>query len=355
MQIKQLLENMLNLGGSDLHVTAGASPMVRINGKLTFTDMDRLSSQDIKDMVTSILQPHQKEMLEENMELSFSYSMPGLARFRVNIIHQRGSMAANFRVVATKVPSLDDLKLPAAVKDLCRHSRGLVLVTGPAGSGKSTTLAGMLGLINKERSLNIVTIENPIEFLHSHYKSIINQREVGSDTRSLTDALRSMLLHDPDVILIGEIRSAETASAALNAVETGRLVFSTLHSRTTISGIQCILSMYPNQLRENVRKQLADSLLGIVSQQLIPRFDGKGKVVAVELLLCTPEVKNLIKDGKEQQLYNIMQSSSDIGMSTFDQALVELCTQKIISSAMAKEWCSNCAELEQLLRTSLDI
>ncbi|MEW5952890.1 MAG: type IV pilus twitching motility protein PilT [Bacillota bacterium] len=350
--LDEILSRTVQMNGSDLHLTAGLPPMVRVFGELAPMDMQKLAPQDIEDLILPILEPHQREALDKALELDLSYSIPGLSRFRGNIMWQRGSLAVNFRVVAFSIPRMEDLGLPPAVKDLARLPRGLVLVTGPTGSGKSTTLASIIDMINKERSLNIVTIENPIEFLHAHKKSIVKQREVGTDTHSFANALRHVLRHDPDVILVGEMRDLESISIALTAAETGHLVFSTLHTQTAALAVHRIVDVFPTGMRNQVSQQLADSLQGIIAQQLLPRTDDRGRVAAIELLLSTPAVRNLIREGKEHQLYTVMQTGRAMGMQTMDQSLADLCTAGIITRDMALSRCVDQTELERSLRKS---
>ena len=350
IDINEILKRTVEMDGSDLHLTAGMPPVVRVYGKLVRMDLPVQKPRDIEDLVYPILQPSHREQLEKELELDFSYSLPGVNRFRGNIMWQRGSLAVNFRVVAMKIPDIGELSLPPVVKELSQLPRGLVLVTGPTGSGKSTTLASIIKLVNEEQSLNIVTIENPIEFLHSHKKSIIKQREVGTDTHSFANALRHVLRHDPDVILVGEMRDMESISIALTAAETGHMVYSTLHTQTAPLALHRIIDVFPDSARNQVRQQLADSLQGVIAQQLIHRADGKGRVAAVEVLLSTPAVRNLIREGKEHQLYTVMQTSRSMGMQTMDQALAELFLSGKITRDMALEHCVDRIELERVLR-----
>lgn len=348
--INEILIRTVKMDGSDLHLNVGIPPVVRVYGELVrMDDLPRLTPTDIENIIFPLLQPNFREHLEKNLELDFSYSIPGLSRFRGNIMWQRGTLAVNFRVVSMNIPSLDTLGLPPQVKDLSRLPRGLVLVTGPTGSGKSTTLAAIIDLINQERSLNIVTIENPIEFLHNHKKSIVKQREVGIDTHSFANALRHVLRHDPDVILVGEMRDMESIAIALTAAETGHLVFSTLHTQTATLAVHRIVDVFADSMRNQIRQQLADSLQGVIAQQLIPRADGKGRVAAVELLLTNPAVRNLIREGKEHQLYTAMQTAKAAGMQTMDQALANLCLAGKITRPMALERCVDRVELERTL------
>ncbi|MCL6638675.1 MAG: type IV pilus twitching motility protein PilT [Firmicutes bacterium] len=350
--MEEVLTRTVKMEGSDLHLTVGMPPVVRVFGSLRTMDLPRLTPQDVRDLLLPILSGNQRETLEKNLELDFSFSIPGLSRFRGNIMWQRGTMAANFRVVSMNIPRLEDLNLPPAVRELARLPRGLVLVTGPTGSGKSTTLAAVIDLINEERRLNIVTIEDPIEFLHTHKKSIIKQREVGTDTHSFANALRHVLRHDPDVILVGEMRDLESISIAITAAETGHLVFSTLHTQTAPLTIHRIIDVFPSQMRNQISQQLAGCLQGIIAQQLIPRADGMGRVAAVEVMLTTPAVKNLIREGKEHQLYTAIQTGRAIGMQTMDSALAALVNSGVITREVAIEHCVDQVELERSIRKS---
>lgn len=354
VDLTRLLKITLEKRASDLHLTAGAPPIARVDGELIPLEYPVLRPRDIEQMLFSVLDSNLKAIFEEKLELDFSYSLPGISRFRGNLMRQRGSLAAAFRVVPFSPPGLEELGMPPALvsvlKGLCGLPRGLILVTGPTGNGKSTTLAAMIDLINQTRSVNIVTVEEPIEFLHRHKKSVIKQREVGSDTHSFADALRHVLRHDPDVILIGEMRDQESISIALTAAETGHLVFSTLHTQTAPLTVHRIVDVFQDYMRNQIRQQLADTLQAVVSQQLVPRADGKGRVVAVELMLSTPAVRNLIREGKEHQLYTTIQTSRSLGMQTMDQALAELCLSGKITREVAFSRCVDKAELERLLQ-----
>lgn len=351
--LDRLLKITFERKGSDLHLTAGAPPIARINGELVPLGFPVLRPVDVENLVFSVLEPQQKEIFRERLELDFSYSVAGMSRFRGNVMRQRGSLAAAFRLVPYNPPLLEELGMPPAVtqvlKDLCYLPRGLVLVTGPTGSGKSTTLAAMINVINQERSLNIVTVEDPIEFLHRHKKSIVRQREVGSDTRSFAEALRHVLRHDPDVILIGEMRDLESISIALTAAETGHLVFSTLHTQTAPQTIHRIVDVFQEHMRDQIRQQLADSLQAVLAQQLLPRADSAGRVVAVELMLATPAVRNLIREGKGHQISTSMQTGRSLGMQTMDQALADLCLAGKITRETAFLRCVDRLEMERLL------
>ncbi len=345
-----LLRITVERQGSDLHLTAGLPPVVRIHGELVPLDYPPLKPSDIEQLVLPRLEPSYRAILDEKWELDFSYSVAGVSRFRGNIMRQRGSYSAVLRVVPYEAPALEELGLPPAVRNLCFLPRGLVLVTGPTGSGKSTTLAAMIDLINRERRVNVVTVEDPIEFLHRHNKAIVRQREVGSDTRSFADALRHVLRADPDVILIGEMRDLESIAIALTAAETGHLVFSTLHTQTAPLTIHRIVDVFQEHQRDQVRQQLADSLQGVIAQQLVPRADGKGRVAAVELMLASPAVRALIREGKEHQLYSAIQTSRQQGMQTMDQALAELYAAGKITRELALERCVDKTELERLIQ-----
>ena len=349
IDINSLFITTIERNASDLHLIPGAPPYIRIDGKLERLDMPVITPEGLKTLIYSILTDQQKETLERELELDFAYSLSGVSRFRGNILYQRGSLGAAFRVVPYNIPNIESLGLPKEVKNLCSLSQGLILVTGPTGSGKSTTLAAMIDYINSNRYLNILTLEDPIEFLHKHDKSIICQREVGSDTHSFSIALRHALRHDPDVILIGEMRDLDSISIALTAAETGHLVLSTLHTQNAPLSVSRIIDVFNDDKRSYIRQQLSNSLQGIVSQQLIPRVDGKGRVVAVEFMLNTPAVRNLIREGKEHQLYSIIQTGNALGMQTMDQALYKLYREGKISMESALNYCIDKKEMGRML------
>ncbi len=352
VHLDQLLEETAQLEASDLHLAVGVAPRVRIGGQLVPLDYPVFSPRSLEELLQTIMNPDQVKAFEENLELDTSYAIPGVARYRCNVMKQRGSLAAVFRVVPFKVPNLDKLGLPPQVKELCYLARGLVLVTGPTASGKSTTLAAMIDLINRERTLNVVTIEDPIEFLHRHNQSVVKQREVGLDTHSFANALRHVLRHDPDVILIGEMRDVESISIALTAAETGHLVFSTLHTQTAPLTINRIVDVFEDHKRNQVRQQLSNSFRGIIAQQLIPTRDGSSRVPAVEYMTDTSAVRNLIREGKEHQLYTAIQTSGSKGMQTMDQALVDLYVSGKVSKEIVLERCVDREELERLIKKS---
>lgn len=347
--LKKLLTLAVEKNASDIHLTAGAPPIARIYGKLVRLDFPNLTPKNIENLVFPVLETQQRHELMDKWELDFSYSIPGVSRFRGNIMRQRGTLSVALRVIPYEIPTIESLKLPSSVVELCNLPRGLILITGPTGSGKSTTLAAMIDYINENRDLNIVTVEHPIEFLHRHKKSIVKQREVGSDTHSFADALKHVLRHDPDVILIGEMRDLESISIALTAAETGHLVLSTLHTQTAPLTVHRIIDVFPEHMQNQVRQQLADALQGVISQQLLLRRDGSGRVLAAEIMLATPAVRNLIRDGKEYQLYTVMQTGHQQGMRTMDQSLAELYMEGTITRECAISRSVSRTELERLL------
>lgn len=348
-KIDQLLTLTVERGGSDMHLTAGLPPQARINGDLTSFDYPPLNPGDLKALVYSILDEKQVKRLEEHWELDYSYSVTGVSRFRGNIMFQRNSISAVFRAVPYNIPDFDKLGMPPAIRSICDLTRGLVLVTGPTGSGKSTTLAAILNIINRERYENIVTVEDPIEFLHKHIKSTIRQREVGVDTHSFAEALRHVLRQDPDVILIGEMRDLDSISIALTAAETGHLVFSTLHTQTAPLTVSRIVDVFSADRRDQVRQQLANSLRAVVCQQLLPTADGKGRVAAVEFMVDTPAVRNMIREGKDHQLNSAIQTGQAQGMQTLDRALAILYKSGKITKESALEYCVDQSEIERLI------
>lgn len=324
LDLNELLARMVELDGSDLHITVGMPPVLRINGKLIPTDNPRLTPRDTKEMVYSILRQDQREKLEREWEYDFAYALPGVARFRVNAYFQRDSLGAAFRHIPVDIKSFEELGLPKLLPEFCKKPRGFVLVTGPTGSGKSTTLASMVDFINSTQEVHVITIEDPIEYLHQHRKSVINQREVGADTHSFANALKYILRQDPDVIMIGEMRDLETIAAALTAAETGHLVFATLHTQDAAQTIDRVIDVFPPYQQQQVRIQLAGTLQGIISQQLLPTPDGKSRVVACEVLVPTPGIRNMIREGKTHQLMSAMQAGQQYGMVTMDQSLADL-------------------------------
>ena len=347
--IQELLLETVRKKGSDLHLAPGLPPMARIHGDLEPLEADTIYPEDLQEMLYDILKPNQIMTLEEELELDFSFSMSGISRFRGNVMRQRNSLGAVFRVVPWEIPKLEELGLPDILSDFCDLPRGLVLLTGPTGSGKSTTLAAMINRINENRRVNIVTVEDPIEFLHQHKSSIIKQREIGTDTHSFPEALRRVLRHDPDVILIGEMRDRESISIALTAAETGHLVFSTLHTQTAALAIHRIIDVFPEPMNIQIRQQVADSLKAVVAQQILPRSDGEGRVVAAEVLVNTPALRNIVREGQDHQIYSMMQTGRREGMQTMDHALARLCLQGIITRQEAANRSVDRKELERAL------
>ena len=345
-----LLMEVVSRRASDLHITAGAHPTVRVRGRLTpLEDYPRLSGADTREIVYSILTGDQRQRLETNWQLDFAYSIPGHARFRVNVYFQRGALGAAFRLIPFELNSIEQLGLPASVYELTRKPRGFVLVTGPTGSGKSTTLAAMIDEINCTREEHIMTIEDPIEFLHGHKKCIVNQRELGADAQSFAEALKAALRQDPDVILVGEMRDLETISTALTAAETGHLVFATLHTQDTAQTIDRIIDVFPAHQQGQVRVQLSVSLMGILTQQLLPTADGSRRAVATEVLIPNPAIRNLIREGKTHQIYSMLQTSSSQGMQTMDSSLATLVREGVITQKLAEARSSTPEELNRLL------
>jgi twitching motility protein PilT len=348
--VPELLEVVLERGASDLHLTAGTPPTIRLHGDLIrLDDYADLTARDLQGMIYAILPQKMRERLEQELELDMSYSLPGKARFRVNVYFQRDSIGAAFRLIPYEIKNLDDLSLPSVVADLARYPRGFVVVTGPTGSGKSTTLAGMVDIVNRERQAHIMTVEDPIEFLHKHNRCIVNQREVGADTHSFSQALKHVLRQDPDVILVGEMRDLETIATAITAAETGHLVFATLHTQDAPQTIDRIIDVFPPHQQQQVRVQLATTLQGVVTQQLVQTGDGHGRAVAVEVLICTPAVRNLIREGKTHQIYSIMQAGGRFGMQTMDQSLANLVKAGKVTQQMAYERCHDAEELNRLI------
>ena len=336
--LNELLERLVEMGGSDLHVTAGSPPQVRVNGALLPLDeYGMLRPAPLRALIYEILTQRQKRELEEGRELDCSHPLPGKGRFRVNVFFQRGSIGAVMRAIPNEIVPLSKLGMPPVVADFAQLSRGMVLVTGPTGSGKSTTLASLIDLINSTRPDHIMTVEDPIEFIHRHKMSIVNQREVGSDTISFAAALKHALRQDPDVILVGEMRDLETIATAITAAETGHLVFATLHTQDAPKSVERIIDVFPSHQQQQVRVQLASSLQAVLAQQLLPRKDGKGRVAAVEAMVVTPAIRNLIREGKVHQIATAMQAGGKFGMQTMDQALAGLVREGIIEFRSALE------------------
>jgi len=336
ISIDTLLEQMVAHNASDLHITVGSKPALRVRGHLERLEgLPELSADDTRQLLYRIISSEQQKRLEIDRQLDLSYSIPGLARFRVNIYSQRESLAGAFRLIPAELKSLEELGLPTTLYDLCEKPRGLVLVTGPTGSGKSTTLAALIDEINRKRADHVITIEDPIEFLHRHKRCIVNQRELGADATTFADALRGALRQDPDVILLGEMRDLETISTALTAAETGHLVFATLHTQDAASTVDRVIDVFPAAQQGQIRTQLAGTLEGVVAQTLLPTADGQGRVAAIEVLRPDDAVRNLVRQAKVEQIYSIMQTGSKRGMQTMEQALTELVLRGIITQEIA--------------------
>jgi twitching motility protein PilT len=352
--VPELLAQVLEREASDLHLTAGVQPVVRVHGDLErLTDYPVLTPRALQGMIYAILPQKMREKFEQELELDMSYALPGKARFRVNVYFQRDSIGAAFRLIPYEIKSIDQLALPPVVADLARFQRGFVVVTGPTGSGKSTTLAAMVDVVNKERAGHIMTVEDPIEFLHKHQSCIVNQREVGADTHGFSAALKHVLRQDPDVILVGEMRDLETISTAITAAETGHLVFATLHTQDAPQTIDRIIDVFPPHQQQQVRVQLSTTLQGVVTQQLVQTVDGKGRAAACEVLVTTPAIRNLIREGKVHQIYSAMQAGGRYGMQTMDMHLSQLVKAGTITQAMAFERCHDAEELQRLVGTSM--
>jgi twitching motility protein PilT len=349
LRLDEVLARMVEIGASDLHLTSGAPPMVRSSGTLQpLEGFPVLSAEPLRRTLFAILTQKQREQFEAELELDFAYALRGAARFRVNLYQQRESVGAAFRVIPYEIKPLEELGVPPVVGSFAGLPRGLVLVTGPTGSGKSTTLASMVDLANRTRADHIMTVEDPIEFLHRHKKSIINQREVGADTHSFAAALKHVLRQDPDIILVGELRDLETMSVALTAAETGHLVFATLHTQDAAQTIDRIIDVFPSYQQQQVRTQLASALQGVVCQTLCKRSHGTGRVVATEVMVATPAIRNLIREGKTHQIYSAMQAGAQQGMHTLDQHLAELVRAHKITYEVGLEKCHNSEDYNRL-------
>jgi twitching motility protein PilT len=351
LHVNELLAMLLEQEGSDLHLTAGSPPVIRVHGELRpVQGVDPINGSDIREMIYAILTQKQRERFETDLELDCSYTLPGKSRFRMNVFLQRDSVGAVLRAIPYEIVDFDLLGLPPSVKQFADLPRGLVLVTGPTGSGKSTTLASLVDIVNRTKALHIMTVEDPIEFLHTHKRAVVNQREVGEDTHSFAEALRHVLRQDPDVILVGEMRDLETISTALTAAETGHLVFATLHTQDAPQSIDRIIDVFPAHQQQQIRVQLAASLQGICTQQLLRTADGSGRAVAAEVLVATPAVRNLIREGKIYQIYSLMQAGGKFGMITMDQTLATLVKAGQITLESAMERCTNEEDLRRLIQ-----
>ncbi|HZR14148.1 MAG TPA: PilT/PilU family type 4a pilus ATPase [Acidimicrobiia bacterium] len=349
LHVNALLEKLIEMRGSDLHLTAGSQPIVRVHGELRpLNEFDVLNGSQIREMLYAVITQKQREKFENELELDTSYTLPGRSRFRLNVFLQRDSVGAVMRAIPYEIVGFDQLGLPPSVEQFAELPRGLVLVTGPTGSGKSTTLASLVDIINRSKAVHIMTVEDPIEFLHQHKRSVVNQREVGEDTHSFANALKHVLRQDPDVILVGEMRDLETIQTALTAAETGHLVFATLHTQDAPQSIDRVIDVFPAHQQQQIRVQLAASLQGIVTQQLVPTADGGGRAVAAEVLVATPAIRNLIREGKVHQIYSLMQAGGKHGMVTMDQSLAALARQGRITMDAALERCANEEDLRRL-------
>ncbi|HSF40571.1 MAG TPA: type IV pilus twitching motility protein PilT [Thermoanaerobaculia bacterium] len=348
--LNQLLKSMVEQGGSDLHVTTNSPPQVRVDGHLKPLSLPPMTPTETKQLAYSILTDNQKHRLEENLEIDLSFGIKGLARFRANIFHQRGAIAAVFRQIPYEIKGFRELGLPAIIEKLCEKPRGLILVTGPTGSGKSTTLAAMIDKINRERAEHIVTIEDPVEYLHSHKRCIVNQREIHADTHGFSAALRSALRQDPDVVLVGEMRDLETVESALRIAETGHLTFATLHTNSAAQTINRIIDVFPAHQQGQIRAQLSLVLEGIVCQTLLPKAGGKGRAMAMEILIPNSAIRNLIREDKVHQIYGMMQAGqAKHGMQTFNQALAALYFKRLITLETALLRSSLPDELQEMI------
>jgi twitching motility protein PilT len=351
LPLPQLLKIMVDEGGTDLHITTNSPPVIRVHGILKRIEHPPLSPAETKQIIYSILNDTQKYKFEENWELDFSFGIKGIARFRANVFMQRGAVAGAFRRIPYEIWSFEKLGLPAVVSTMCAKPRGLVLITGPTGSGKTTTLAAMLDKINTEEPVHIITIEDPIEYLHTHKKAMVNQRELHADTKSFADALRAALREDPDVVLIGEMRDLETIQSAITIAETGHLTFGTLHTNSASQTINRLIDVFPPHQQDQVRTQLSMNLEGIVTQALLPKADGRGRCLAIEVLVPNPAIRHLIRDNKIHQIYSSMQTGQEkYGMITFNQSLSNLYFKRDITQDLALSMSHNPEELIEIIK-----
>ena len=355
MIIKTLLKDMMERRATDLHLTVGTPPVIRIDGELERMEYDPLTSQDTQSLVYSLLKDEQKKRFELEKELDFAFGIKGLSRFRANVFLQRGCIACAIRAIPHEILTFDELGLPKAVNIFAEKRQGLILVTGPTGCGKSTTLASIIRKVNANRHCHIITIEDPIEYVHHHDKGIINQREIGDDTKSFKNSLRYVLRQDPDVVLIGEMRDQETMSVALNIAETGHLTMATLHTNSTYESINRIIDSFPSESQDQVRSQLSFVTIGVLTQQLVPKARGTGRVLAAEVLVCNPAVKATIRQDKLHQIYGIMQAGHKYGMRTMNQSLFSLYKKKLITREVALERSHDIGELEQMIATGREV
>ncbi len=349
LHVDELLHIVVDRNCSDLHICADSEPIIREDGNLKKLNFEKFSAQQTQRMLYEIVSDEQIQRFETNLELDFSYQLPRRARFRVNLYRDRGAVAAAFRLIANRIPTTRELNLPPILDQLTERPRGLILVTGPTGSGKSTSLAAMVNHINTTRAEHIITVEDPIEYLHTHKLSLVNQRELGNDTRSFANALRAVLREDPDVILVGEMRDMETIALAITAAETGHLVFATLHTNNAAESIDRIIDVFPPGQQEQIRVQLANNIVAIISQQLLPRASGPGRIPANEIMVASPAVRNLIRENKTHQIPSMIQTSANIGMVSMDQCLRDLYLKGYIALEEALQRCMNQAELKKMI------
>jgi twitching motility protein PilT len=350
LHIDDLLRQVGERRASDLHLSEGLPPMIRVDGRLVRLEYDCLTAADIQRLVYDVLTNDQIQQFEKTRELDFSYGLPNVGRFRFNVYRQRGSIGAAMRSISTRIPTIEELRLPPGLRDLTRRPSGLILITGATGAGKSTTLAAMINVVNQERECHVLTIEDPIEYVHQHARAMINQRELGADTMSFGSALRAVLREDPDVVLVGEMRDLETIAAALTLAETGHLVFATLHTRNAPQTIDRIVDVFPPHQQDQIKVQLANALEAVVAQQLLPRMGG-GRVAALEIMIATSAVRNLIREGKTAQLYSCIETGHQQGMLTMDRALVDLYRAGIVGKEVAASASLDRDNFERLLRT----
>lgn len=357
VEMQEILQLCFDRGASDLHLKAGQPPIIRVSGKLTRTDFDPLNRDEVQRLIFSILTAEQRKTLEQTYELDCSYGIDGLGRFRVNVYRDRGNYAAALRTIASRVPAFEDLGLPPIIKEIAHKPRGMVLVTGPTGSGKSTTLAAMIDWINENRAEHILTIEDPIEFLHSNKKSVVSQRELGADTKSFENALRAALREDPDIILVGEMRDLETIRLALTAAETGHLVFGTLHTSSAAQTIDRIVDVFPPSQQQQVRVMLSNGLVAVISQTLLPKLSSqaggasatKGRVMALEIMINTPAIANLIRESKTAQIYSSIQLGGALGMQTLENSLAQLVKMNLVQYEDALSKTSRADDFQRLV------
>jgi twitching motility protein PilT len=351
LNVNELLKSAFEKKASDIHITVGSAPLFRINGSLVPFGDNIVKPVDSEALIKEVMNGPQFDMLTMNGEIDFSYSIPGVSRFRINAYKQRGCFGMALRIIPTSIPSLQQLGLPSVIGEFSKKTKGLVLVTGPTGSGKSTTLAALIDKINKERPCHILTLEDPIEYLHKHNKSMVNQREIGHDSRNYANALRAALRQDPDVILVGEMRDLETISTALTAAETGHLVLSTVHTVGAVKTMDRVIDVFPPHQQQQIRIQLASVLQGVVSQQLLPLKDNSGRVAAIEVMTATPAIRNLVREGKTHQIMSLVQTGAKYGMQSMDYALAELYKKGLISREDAVNYCVDFETLSQLMLT----